>query len=118
MAAFTMPPGSRHSLIRPLLAILLILQLGIIQLMAVSPALHEEWHGHCSHKHEGGRDFPCAVDLWLATGGEELPAPVVVPRMAESPPPLNPVIRACTVAILSAAHLEGGITAHAPPRAP
>lgn len=104
-------------MLRPALAVFLVLQLVLIQLMAVSPALHEELHDHDCHGHSP-KEPPCVVELWQASGGQEIPPPVMVPEAEEVLPMVAMVLAPCRSLLLPAGHFRGGRGAHSPPRAP
>lgn len=93
------------------LAILLVLQLVVLNAMAASSALHKRCHDHADDPaHE------CAVTMILH-GGYDRVAPTITPVeiVSESPP----IAVKLAIAInLVPAHLVGGVIAHAAPRGP
>lgn len=94
-----------------LTAIVVLVQLFVVQVMAASGGLHKRCHDHADEP-----EHVCAVTLMLS-GGYDIVVPDIVPVDAETPPPPAPVaIASCHVAV--PAHLIGGVLAHAPPRGP
>ena len=93
------------------LAILLVLQLVVLNAMAASSALHKRCHDHADDPaHE------CAVTMILH-GGYDQASPTITPVdiVSESPP--MPVELAIAINLVPA-HLVGGVLAHAAPRGP
>lgn len=99
-------------LLKGALALFMLLQLALVQVMAASPSIHDALHHHGERPDQP----PCAVALWLATGGGDPPAPVAAPAPAELP--VTTTAEAPSAPLLSPTHLRGGIAAHSPPRAP
>ena len=92
-------------------AIVVMVQLIVVQAMAASAALHE----HC-HDHAHEPEHECAVTLMLQ-GGYDKVTPDIVPVDCHPEPPL--VVVELPAAILTeSAHFIGGVLAHAPPRGP
>jgi hypothetical protein len=93
-------------------ALVVLVQLFVVQAMAASGALHKELHDHAG---EAGHE--CAVTLML-DGGYAAVAPEITPVIvvAEPPPPLLRWIS--KLADSTPSHLVGGVLAHAPPRGP
>lgn len=101
---------------KSVIAVFIVVQLALVQAMAASPGVHDALHHHCDN-----HDSPapvCAVDLWFTHGGGELPQPVVAPLPDEAPPAVDFTATAPGHPLLPPAHLNGGIAAHSPPRAP
>jgi hypothetical protein len=94
-----------------LTAIVVLVQLFVVQVMAASGALHKRCHDHA-----GEADHECAVTLMLS-GGYNTVVPDIVPVDAEKPLPPDPVAMASIHAPVPP-HLMGGVLAHAPPRGP
>ena len=93
------------------LAILLVLQLLVLNAMAASAALHKRCHDHADDPaHE------CAVTMILH-GGYDQVTPTITPVdvVSEAPPLAVPFALAIN---LVPAHLVGGVLAHAAPRGP
>lgn len=94
-----------------LLAIVLVLQMLVLNAMATSSALHKRCHDHADDPaHE------CAVTMILH-GGYDQVAPTITPVdvVSEAPPLAVPFALAIN---LVPAHLVGGVLAHAAPRGP
>ncbi len=94
-----------------LTALLVMVQLFVIQAMAASGALHKRCHDHADEA-----DHQCAVTLML-NGGYDIVVPTVTPTGQEIEPPPEPVMPPKPVDS-APSHLVGGVLAHAPPRGP
>jgi hypothetical protein len=94
-----------------LTALVVLVQLLVVQAMAASGAFHQSLHDHA-----GDHGNECAVNLMLE-GGYDAVAPELIPVPPASEPP-----SACRVVSIPAdstpGHLVGGVAAHAPPRGP
>ena len=93
------------------LAILLVLQLVVLNAMAASGALHKRCHDHADDPaHE------CAVTMILH-GGYDQASPTITPVdvVSESP---SMLVKFAIAINLVPAHLVGGVLAHAAPRGP
>lgn len=99
--------------LRGILALILLVQVTLVQAMAASSHLHHECH-HDSHDH----DHQCEVTLWLQTGGGEIAAPVTLPVVAIVELSTPALAHASKEIFLSPPQFIGGISAHSPPRAP
>jgi hypothetical protein len=95
-----------------LTALVVLVQLLMVQAMAASGALHKRCHDHAD---EDGHQ--CAVTM-LLTGGYDTVAPrvVLIGRQAAAPPPAAVAVPRPVDA--APPHLRGGVLAHAPPRGP
>lgn len=85
------------------------------QIMAASPAFHDECHHH-DHDHHDDGSQPCVVDLMLA-GGYGFHVPSVTPVEITTARPL-PDIFISVPSEITPGHLISGLLAHAPPRGP
>ena len=94
-----------------LTAIVVLVQLFVVQVMAASGELHKRFHDHADEP-----EHVCAVTLMLS-GGYDMVTPDIVPVDVETPQPPDPVASA-TGHIPVPSHLIGGVLAHAPPRGP
>lgn len=94
-----------------LTALVVLVQLLVIQAMAASGALHK-----CLHDHAGDPGHECAVTL-MQDGGYDTVAPEVIPVVVTVEPPAAPPIVAIPADSIPG-HLVGGVLAHAPPRGP
>lgn len=94
-----------------LTAVVVLVQILIVQAMAASGALHKRCHDHAG---EDGHE--CVVTLMLS-GGYDTVSPKVVPVGCEPEPPPMPVATPKS-ADSAPSHLCGGVLAHAPPRGP
>lgn len=94
-----------------LTAIVVLVQLLVVQAMAASSAFHE-----CLHDHAGEPGHECAVTLML-DGGYDTVAPGIIPVVTASEPPPPPRVIS-KPADSTPSHLVGGVLAHAPPRGP
>lgn len=94
-----------------LTAIVVLVQLVVVQVMAASGELHKHLHDHADEP-----EHACVVTLMLS-GGYDLVVPDIVPVDAETPRPPVPVAMAIGHAAVPS-HLAGGVLAHAPPRGP
>ncbi len=93
------------------LAILLVLQLVVLNAMAASSALHKRCHDHADDPaHE------CAVTMILH-GGYDRVAPTITPVEVVSESPSMTVKFAIAIHLVPS-HLVGGVIAHAAPRGP
>ncbi len=92
-------------------AIVVMLQLLVVQAMASSGALHKHLHDHADEpSHE------CAVTL-IQNGGYATVVPDCMTVAYTPEPSVEPqLLLATPVAVRS--HLIGGVLAHAPPRGP
>lgn len=92
-------------------ALVVMLQLGFVQAMAVSGAFHKQCHEHADDP-----THVCAVTLVLH-GGYQNELPDIVPVHLVSEPPDVPVSapKPCDT---TPTHLVGGVLAQAPPRGP
>lgn len=105
-------PSHSKKLVGAGIAILLLAQLMLAQVMAASPDFHDECH---HHDHRDGESLPCVVDLMLSSGyGFQLPS--ITPLEV---PPGRP-IPGLTVAAPSEIVPDhfSGLLDHAPPRGP
>lgn len=98
-------------LVWQLTAIVVMLQLIVVQAMASSGAFHKHVHDHAD---EPGHE--CVVTL-MHQGGYDEVVPDIVPVEIISEPPVVPVL-APKASDVEPSHLVGGILAHAPPRGP
>jgi hypothetical protein len=94
-----------------LTAVVVTLQLIVVQAMAASPSLHDQCHGH-SHE----PDHTCIVTL-IQGGGYDCSVPDIVPVTIATEPPDVPV-SVPTKAEIVPCHLLGSVLADAPPRGP
>lgn len=94
-----------------LTAWVVMFQLGFVQAMAASSALHEHCHDHA---HDPAHE--CAVTLMLH-GGYQNTLPDIVPVTVVPEPPDVPV-HAPQPCDITPAHFAGGVLAQAPPRGP
>ena len=92
-------------------ALVVMLQMLVLQAMAASGELHKHFHDHAD---EPGHE--CAVTL-MVSGGYDSELPDIVPVNVVSEPPDVPVWILATVNF-APSHLAGGVMAHAPPRGP
>ncbi|MES2997323.1 MAG: hypothetical protein V4733_10995 [Verrucomicrobiota bacterium] len=104
----------RHSVLRTLLALLLILQVALAVLMAAWNPLHEKLHDCCEH------DEPHHCEVALFAQGS---VPLIGPPVA-APAPLAAILPAehrkqqAANSLVTAGHLIGGVLAQSPPRGP
>ncbi len=94
-----------------LTAVVVMIQLGLVQVMAASGAFHKDCHDHADDPaHE------CAVTLMLH-GGYQNTLPDIVPVVVVPELPAVPLAapKPCDI---TPAHLVGGVLAQAPPRGP
>ena len=94
-----------------LTALVLLLQLVVLNAMAASGALHKRCHDHAD---DPGHE--CAVTLMLHGGYDQVTATITPVDVCVGPPqmPVDSVIAIDRVP----SHLVGGVLAHAPPRGP
>ena len=94
-----------------LAALVVLVQLLVVQVMAASAAFHQ-----CVHDHSGEPGHDCVVSLMLH-GGYDTVAPDILPvEVAPGPAPEPQVVS--IPADSTPSHLVGGVLAHAPPRGP
>ena len=105
----TIPSGFRRFC--SFTALVVILQMLVLQAMAASGELHKHFHDHAD---EPGHE--CAVTLMLI-GGYDSELADIVPVDVVSEPPDVPV-RILAALVIAPSHLAGGIMAQAPPRGP
>jgi hypothetical protein len=92
-------------------AIVVMLQMSVVQAMASSGELH-----NCLHDHEDEPSHECAVTLMLQ-GGYDKVVPDIIPVEIISESPDVPLL-ALKASDVEPSHLTGGVLAHAPPRGP
>jgi hypothetical protein len=92
-------------------ALVVLVQLFVVQAMAASGALHKQLHDHA-----GESDHECAATLML-DGGYDAVAPEITPVVVAAEPPAPPQ-EVSKLADSTPSHLVGGVLAHAPPRGP
>ncbi len=92
-------------------AIVVILQILVVQALALSGELHQSCH---DHSHEPAHE--CAITLFAHSGCDKV-NPDIVPVYSQALTPTAPL--GLPVAIeAEPTHLVGGVLAHAPPRGP
>jgi hypothetical protein len=94
-----------------LTALVVLVQLLVVQAMAASGAFHQ-----CLHDDADDQGHECAVNLMLQ-GGYDTVTPDVIPVTIDSVPPSAPPVVSIS-ADFTPGHLVGGVLAHAPPRGP
>ncbi len=94
-----------------LTALVVLVQLLVVQAMAASGAFHK-----CLHDEAADQGHECAVTLMLQ-GGYDTVTPEVIPVTIDTEPPSAPPVVSIS-ADSTPGHLVGGVLAHAPPRGP
>jgi hypothetical protein len=94
-----------------LTALVVLVQLLVVQAMAASGAFHK-----CLHDEADDQGHECVVNLMLE-GGYDTVTPEVIPVTIDSVPPSAPPVVSIS-ADFTPVHLVGGVLAHAPPRGP
>jgi len=100
------------SLLRGLVAGVVLFQFVLMLAMASSERLH-----HKLHHHAGEEDHQCEVTL-IHHGGVEEPLPPLTSMPADVACALPDVLVPPPRVTISAAHLRGGVLAQSPPRGP